>query len=978
MHFPEIEWNQEIESIVEAFESQWTPQTDPRDVLQFLPEGPQFRETVFEELASTDMELRFAAGQEVDVESYIRLQDTVTYGEQWLIEMLTNEYELKSRLRGESPDLSEYETRFPDRFPALVARIGNDRSAYPAPPSDRTTDRQERFQKKQLHKTGGLGAVWLAYDRELDRLVALKEIRQDYVTEPAVRMRFEREAQITSRLDHPGILPVYGIGETHDGRPFYAMKFVEGETLSQKINAFYSGDPPGDSATRDSEFVQLLRHFVDVCNTLQFAHEIGVVHRDIKPHNIMVGKHGQTLVVDWGLAKVTNKQFWQSPEDPSNAAGNNRFTLQTQEDEPQSRIESLQEIDATLFGSRIGTTGYMSPEQAAGRNDELDARSDVYSVGALLDDVLGERMESPTHSPRSKQVLKSIVAKAMSDSPENRYANTAAVAADIEKYLAYQKTDAHPENIAERSLRMASRHRTWLTSITAVTVCVALVAFVAIKLIRLDRITTEAKYENTVEVLTRLFEDSDAPQTPSTVEAMERVPGLKPQIARLPRKHQALINHAITNGYLTTGKYDEALSLAREVQSIVEDLPTVDPDFRVRNLLRISDTYSRAGYQQDALNEVLKAQHLAKQELGEESNGYLNCIWQLNTVYRKLQKLELAKESGRNLNRLASKIATNDEDGLFVLSSMVALKHDARQLNMEQWKEKATKKGVEPDAFDVASSIEERLKQFEDVGDWVVTTVDFNRGLEHLQKREFASARKEFQDVLDRRVQIVKHEHPDVHQVIDAMCFFQIFEMSECYKNFRVFSAECDAVDWIQEMMEKYRAWGDDSPGTYRWIHWLAYAHFNKFELEKKQLHLQAAIDLLDSAIARCKKSKVGPKSFAVAELMALRARFEHYVRGPDSVKNAIRMLKETENLYDELRDRQKTDLYNKGHLQLLISTAKNLAVDKQQASADQYFTKAYEIRQRMSGENHSETVKLRRDMARFGCRLKSLSSESE
>ena len=169
--------------------------------------------------------------------------------------------------------------------------------------SDATTEGQ-RFRVLRPHAQGGLGAVFVALDAELHREVALKQILEHHADNPVSRQRFLLEAEVTGGLEHPGIVPVYGLGTYQDGRPYYAMRFIRGDSLKDAIAAFHSDlGLKADAGRRSLELRQLLRRFLDVCNAIEYAHSRGVLHRDIKPANIVVGKHGETLVVDWGLAK---------------------------------------------------------------------------------------------------------------------------------------------------------------------------------------------------------------------------------------------------------------------------------------------------------------------------------------------------------------------------------------------------------------------------------------------------------------------------------------------------------------------------------------------------------------------------------------------------------------------------------------------------------------------------------------------------
>jgi serine/threonine protein kinase/Tfp pilus assembly protein PilF len=339
---------------------------------------------------------------------------------------------------------------------------------------------------------GGLGNVYKAKDEELDREVALKLMKVHGDADS-----FLREAQITAKLDHPGVVPVHGLIHDTDGQPCYAMRFIEGETLYQALKRFHDADkePGRDPSERTLAFRKLLTQFIAVCNTIGFAHSRGILHRDLKPGNIMLGDYGETLVGDWGLAKP----FDRTERERATAKETLRPVM-------ADNVEA-----ATRLGDAKGTPAYMSPEQAAGQWDAVDRASDIFSLGATLYVLLtgqapyqGETQLEIVQKARRgdflpprqlrfdvPRALEAICLKAMAFEPEKRYQTAKELAADVEQWLADEPVRAYREPWNQRAARW-TRHHKGLMSAAATFVFVTATIGVAWLLVTAARNRLEA------------------------------------------------------------------------------------------------------------------------------------------------------------------------------------------------------------------------------------------------------------------------------------------------------------------------------------------------------------------------------------------------------------------------------------------------------------------------------------------------------
>jgi serine/threonine protein kinase len=331
-----------------------------------------------------------------------------------------------------------------------------------------------------IHKlgSGGMGTVYLAQDIDLGRKVAVKVMNHADST-GALESRMMREARIVALLEHPGIVPIHDVGVLDDGRVFYAMKLVQGKRLDE----FASGTSP---------ITDLLRIFQRVCEAAAFAHARGVIHRDLKPENIMVGQFGEVLVMDWGVAKVIG----DGRTDAGAGGHGDRIQLQAIDADLIATLPLVAGVQPgdTSGGTVIGTPAYMAPEQAMGKTDLLDQRSDVYALGAILHFLLtgsapfestavgidesSRKLTRPRQiNPKIPRAIEAVCLKAMSDRREDRYAGAEEIAGDVIAFLDGQPVSAYRENIFEKAGRWLNKNRFIVLLIVAYLIMRLLVFF---------------------------------------------------------------------------------------------------------------------------------------------------------------------------------------------------------------------------------------------------------------------------------------------------------------------------------------------------------------------------------------------------------------------------------------------------------------------------------------------------------------------
>ncbi len=364
-----------------------------------------------------------------------------------------------------------------------------------------------KYQRGELVAQGGTGTILTAKDLNIRRYVAMKVLRDPKAATREQVLRFIEEAQITGQLEHPGVVSIHKLGVDEEGHVFYTMKLVRGTTLRDILDRIRDGDP---AAIRDYPLSRLVNIFQRVCDTVAFAHSRHVIHRDLKPENIMVGDYGEVQVMDWGLAKVlTGRRSHATPEQapragPSPKRGDSpTATLSKVE---TSAVESVRGRGSTLHtvsGEIMGTPGFMAPEQAAGDSDLTDERSDIYSLGAILYNILtlrppiqGDTVEDILHATRSGRIvppsdtplsascrenasrgepdttplahcpggvvpraLSAVAMKALAVHPCHRYPTVRALQRDIEAYQNGFLTSAEEASLWRMAVLFVRRHR---------------------------------------------------------------------------------------------------------------------------------------------------------------------------------------------------------------------------------------------------------------------------------------------------------------------------------------------------------------------------------------------------------------------------------------------------------------------------------------------------------------------------------------
>ncbi len=461
-----------------------------------------------------------------------------------------------------------------------------------------------RFENLELYASGGLGDVYIGYDRTVQRKVAVKLLKPELVSNDEAKTRFLREGAITGSLEHPAIVPIYDSGSTDAGQPYYAMRLIEGKTLREAISELHADrNAPEFEANQRA----LIRRLTDVCDAIAYAHHHGVIHRDLKPANILLGDYGETVVIDWGLARRDLDEGTESNGDATDLIDGSPMQ--------------------TRLGRVLGTPEYMSPEQATGDPSKVGRWSDVYCLGAVLYAILtgsspggsegddtAQRIEEAAVSkhPSARErfsgvhpAIDAICSRALSRTPSNRYRSANYLAKDLDLWLSDLPVAAKPDSFLDKSARFLRKHRRWSAAAGVALVAITVGSLFLASVIndqRRELAVREAKAEEQARVQTALAEDLKKSQRFNKAATTEnrqyvsfmrdffnqlepdqggreiRLVDVLDQIAASLKDNETLSNEArrdvmdnIANGYFAVRKDKEALELIQEYVRLTAD-----------------------------------------------------------------------------------------------------------------------------------------------------------------------------------------------------------------------------------------------------------------------------------------------------------------------------------------------------------------------------------------------------------------------
>ena len=689
---------------------------------------------------------------------------------------------------------------------------------------------------------GGMGEIDVAEDAELGRHVALKKIRPEQADKQASRDRFRREAEITGNLEHPSIVPIYGLGSDASGRPYYAMRWIRGNDLGMAIEKFHADREQGSTSFDTIEFRALIDQLIDVAQAISYAHSRGVLHRDLKPNNVMVGKYGETLVIDWGLARLPDQ------DDFADANGG-PLVENAAEDEPLVLSGShTRDLPHTAQGSIMGTVGYAPPEQLDGSVDRIGPYSDVYGLGAILYQILtGKapvqtkgmglkaaveatlrgRIEPPgavaSGVPKS---LAAICMKSLEREPSERYSNASQLIDELERWKADQPVEARNETLIEKLGRFARKHRAATVAGTIALVTISLVSSIA--LVEVDRQRGLANDSAVAEKDQRLVAQR-AQQKAESLASSERIARekadrlavserkAKEEAAELAERNQDVVDFFVNafrsadpenKGVTHEMTAKEVLNRARRRFDGKKQLQR-DPLAKATLLKALGDSFVSLGDYEAAAECLEIAFEIQSKELGEEDNVTLISQNNLAVAYHHLGESSRCIELNEKLLVLRQKtLGKSHQDTLTAINNLAAAKLQAGDLH------------AAAESFELV--LERLVEKFEDSHKNVTSTRQ-NLANCYRELGRFSEAVELMRQVYQARKEKLGAKNPHTIVALDnlALALAQNGAYEEAHEGF---------LTSYELSLEKL---GKDHPSTLTSIHNLANSYQNMGELEK-------------------------------------------------------------------------------------------------------------------------------------------------
>jgi serine/threonine protein kinase len=571
---------------------------------------------------------------------------------------------------------------------------------------------------------GGQGEVYEALDTELNRDVLLKQVVAKHANDPESRGQFLRETRTGANLEHPGIVPVYDIGQHPGGQLFQVMRYFRPGSLHKKIANYYLASP---DTLEELSFRTLLGHFATACRAIDYAHSRGILHLDIKPQNIVTGEFGETQIIDWGLAQVTDGDMLDKVEEESGTLAGGS----SQRDSKQSETGLKQKRDAMPRGFR-GTPAYAAPEQWKGDWKTIGPRTDVYGLGATLFEILASKSPYQSTSPTIAEDveignvhremkpwvaagLKAISRKAMAIKPEDRYDSAGALADDVDRFLADEPLVAYPDPWQVRLWRLVKRNRTAVAAAVALLSTTAVALAIGNVLVSQQRDKAIAAEKDAVdqrdlakrnaamtrEVIAEFVEkiaDDEWGSIPGTgvlrLAAVQSVVDKFPElIAQQPDDPElqydaALIYRRCANLYRLLQKLDEAAPLYEQsrklMQMLIEQHPQVE-HYRLgwcHNLLDEAEVIFRQSGSEAAMptyREALRNAETSVEQFPEShyslrtlAQAQLDLAANLESDETLDERVRLSVESVRNLESVMARDSDDDDEGQRKMTRLIA------------------------------------------------------------------------------------------------------------------------------------------------------------------------------------------------------------------------------------------------------------------------------------------------------------------